>query len=194
MTIDRVATNQQTQFFLSQMNTAGSALDKTQQQIASGKVATTYAGFGDQTQVLQATICRQCAQHRLSDRHHAGHHPDRPAGHPAHQPVQPGHPVVTRRCRTRSPTMTAPSLMTQVQSIFDQATSILNSKDANGDYIYSGGKTDTPPVTVTSLSQLAALAVGVAAPSPMAMSRNRCRSPTAKPSAMASPPPISAPA
>src|SRR5689334_9113584 len=56
MSIDRVATNQQMQFFLSQLNQAGSTLDKTQQQIASGKVATTYAGFGDQTQVLQATI------------------------------------------------------------------------------------------------------------------------------------------
>ena len=31
------------------------------------------------------------------------------------------------------------TLMTQVQSIFDQAISILNSKDANGDYIYGGG-------------------------------------------------------
>ncbi len=49
------------------------------------------------------------------------------------------------------------TLMDQVSSIFDQATAILNSKDANGDYIYSGGKTDTPPVSVTSLSQLAGL-------------------------------------
>ena len=32
MSIDRVATNQQMQFFLSQLNQAGSALDKTQQQ------------------------------------------------------------------------------------------------------------------------------------------------------------------
>src|SRR5690242_11604220 len=56
MSIDRVATNQQMQFFLAQLNQAGSALDKTQEQIASGKVATTYAGFGDQTQVLQASI------------------------------------------------------------------------------------------------------------------------------------------
>ena len=40
----------------------------------------------------------------------------------------------------------------QVQSIFDQATAILNSKDANGDYIYSGGKTDIAPVTVSSLA------------------------------------------
>jgi flagellar hook-associated protein 3 FlgL len=47
--------------------------------------------------------------------------------------------------------------MTQVQSVFDQAVAILNSKDANGDYIYGGGKTSTPPVTVTSLAQLAAL-------------------------------------
>jgi flagellar hook-associated protein 3 FlgL len=47
--------------------------------------------------------------------------------------------------------------MTQVQSIFDQATAILNSKDANGDYIYGGGNANTPPVSVTSLSQLTAL-------------------------------------
>jgi len=56
MSIDRVATNQQMQFFLAQLTQAGSTLDKTQQQIASGKVSNTYAGFGDQTQVLQATI------------------------------------------------------------------------------------------------------------------------------------------
>lgn len=49
------------------------------------------------------------------------------------------------------------TLMTTVSSIFDQASSILNSKDANGDYIYSGSKTDTAPVSVTSLSQLAGL-------------------------------------
>jgi flagellar hook-associated protein 3 FlgL len=49
------------------------------------------------------------------------------------------------------------TLMGQVQSIFDQATALLNSKDANGDYFYSGGKTDTAPVNVTSLSQLSAL-------------------------------------
>jgi flagellar hook-associated protein 3 FlgL len=47
--------------------------------------------------------------------------------------------------------------MTQVSSIFDQATAILNSKDANGNYIYGGGKDDTAPVTVSSLSGLMAL-------------------------------------
>jgi len=49
------------------------------------------------------------------------------------------------------------TLMSQVSNIFDQATAILNSKDSNGDYIYSGGKTDTAPVTVSSLADLVAL-------------------------------------
>jgi flagellar hook-associated protein 3 FlgL len=47
--------------------------------------------------------------------------------------------------------------MSQVQSIFNQAVSILNSQDANGAYIYGGGNDSTPPVNVTSLSQLASL-------------------------------------
>jgi flagellar hook-associated protein 3 FlgL len=47
--------------------------------------------------------------------------------------------------------------MTQVQSIFSQAAGILNSQDANGDYIYGGGNSTTPPLSVSSLSQLMAL-------------------------------------
>src|ERR1700743_2309516 len=56
MSIDRIATSAQTAYFLSQIQNAGNALDKTQEQIASTKKATTYAGFGDQTQVLTATL------------------------------------------------------------------------------------------------------------------------------------------
>ncbi|RZI71701.1 MAG: hypothetical protein EOP38_31210, partial [Rubrivivax sp.] len=51
----------------------------------------------------------------------------------------------------------ATTLMTQARSIFEQASAILNSKDANGDYIYAGGKTDTAPVTVSTLADLQAL-------------------------------------
>jgi flagellar hook-associated protein 3 FlgL len=51
----------------------------------------------------------------------------------------------------------ASDLMTQAQSIFSQASSILNSKDANGNYIFGGGNTTTAPVSVSSLSGLAAL-------------------------------------
>ena len=56
MSIDRVSTAAQTAFFLAQIQNAGSALDKVQEQIASGKNANTYAGFGDKAQVLTATI------------------------------------------------------------------------------------------------------------------------------------------
>jgi putative Ca2+/H+ antiporter (TMEM165/GDT1 family) len=56
MTINRVSTAAQTAYMLAQIQNAGAALDKTQAQIASTKNATTYAGFGDKTQVLTATL------------------------------------------------------------------------------------------------------------------------------------------
>src|SRR5689334_15322482 len=56
MSIDRISTTAQTAYMLAQIQNAGNALDKVQEQIASGKNASTYAGFGDQAQVLTATI------------------------------------------------------------------------------------------------------------------------------------------
>src|SRR5471032_653686 len=67
MSVDRVATSAQTAFFLSQIQNAGSALDKTQEQIASGKNADTYAGFGDKTQVLTATIAANARNTTYTD-------------------------------------------------------------------------------------------------------------------------------
>jgi len=67
MSVDRVATSAQTAFFLSQLQNAGSALDKTQEQIASGKNANTYAGFGDKTQVLTATIAANKGAYHIYD-------------------------------------------------------------------------------------------------------------------------------
>ena len=156
MSIDRVATSSQTAYFLSQIQNAGHALDKTQERIASGKNASTYAGFGDQTQVLTATIsanARNAAyatatkfavtQTDLQDTQLTG--------------------LADLAARLKKAISDAVSnndgktLMAQVEAIFDQASAILNSKDANGEYIYSGGKTDTAPVTVNSLAALEAL-------------------------------------
>ena len=50
--------------------------------------------------------------------------------------------------------------MTQVQGVFDQAVQILNSTDANGNYLFGGDKTNTPPVSIGSLSQLASASSG----------------------------------
>jgi flagellar hook-associated protein 3 FlgL len=156
MSVDRIATAQQSAYFLNQINQAGAALDKTNQQIASGKVANTYAGFGGQAQVLTATISAQARNDSYAT-----------ATTLATTQADIQDTQLTSLSGLATQLQTAVStavanndpstLMSQVQNIFDQATAILNSKDANGDYIYGGGKTNTPPVTVSSLSGLAAL-------------------------------------
>jgi flagellar hook-associated protein 3 FlgL len=157
MSIDRISTTAQTALMLSQLQNAGNALDKVQEQIASGKNATTYAGFGDQAQVLTATIAANARNSAYTS---------------ATKFAVTQTDVQDTQLASLSSLATAlkkavsdavanndgTTLMTQAQSIFDQASAILNSKDANGDYIYSGGKTDVPPITVGSLSGLTPLA------------------------------------
>jgi flagellar hook-associated protein 3 FlgL len=156
MSIDRIATAQQSAYFLAQINQAGAALDKTQQQIATRVVSTTYAGFGSQAQVLQATMSANARNDAYTT-----------ATNLATTQTDMQDTQLTslsslaaelKKSISDAVANNDPStLMGQVSSIFDQAVSILNSKDANGDYIYSGGKTDTAPMSVSSLSQLASL-------------------------------------
>ena len=155
MSIDRVATSAQSSYFLNQLQNVGSALDKVQEQIASGHNANTYAGFGEKTQVLTASIAANArntaytgatkfavTQTDLQDTQLTGL-----AGLTA---------TLQKAVSDAVANNDATGLMTQAQSIFDQASAILNSKDANGDYIYSGGKTDVAPVAVGSLAALQA--------------------------------------
>jgi flagellar hook-associated protein 3 FlgL len=51
----------------------------------------------------------------------------------------------------------ASTLTTQAQSVLDQLNTILNSKDANGNYMYGGDKNTTPPLTASTLADLQAL-------------------------------------
>jgi flagellar hook-associated protein 3 FlgL len=156
MSIDRVSTASQTAYFLSQIENAGSALDNTQQQIASGKNATTYAGFGNQTQVLTATLAANARNSAYTT-----------ATNLASTQVSLQDTQLTSLSSLAQQLQTAISnavanndasdLMTQAQSIYSQASGILNSKDANGNYIFSGGNTGTAPVAPASLSDLAAL-------------------------------------
>jgi len=156
MSIDRVATASQSAFFLAQIENAGNTLNTTQQQIASGVNATTYAGFGNQAQVLTATLAANARNGAYTT-----------ATNLASTQVSIQDTQLTNLSSLAAQLQQAVSeavannnasdLMTQAQNIFEQAQNILNTKDANGDYIYSGGKTDTPPVTVNSLSALQAL-------------------------------------
>ena len=54
MTIERVATNTQSQFMLAQINQANLNLDQSQAQVASGKVSSDYSGLGDKVAMLEA--------------------------------------------------------------------------------------------------------------------------------------------
>jgi flagellar hook-associated protein 3 FlgL len=156
MAIDRISTAAQTAYFLSQIQSAGAALDKTQAQIASGDNATTYAGFGSQTQVLTATISANARNGAYTN-----------ATKFAVTQVDLQDTQLTNLSALAASLKKAvgdavanndaSNLMTQAQSIFDQASAILNSKDANGDYIYAGGRTDVAPVTANSLSALQAM-------------------------------------
>src|ERR1700748_787144 len=55
MTIDRVATNPQSQYLLSQIMQAETNLNNTQAQVTSGNVSSQYSGYGDKTALLEAT-------------------------------------------------------------------------------------------------------------------------------------------
>jgi flagellar hook-associated protein 3 FlgL len=156
MSIDRIATSQQSSFFLTQINQAGAKLDDINRQIASGVVADTYAGFGDQAQVLQASISahgRNEAYSRATTLASTQVDLQNTQITALSDLAAQLKKVVSDTVANNDPRV----LMAQVESIFSQAVTILNSKDANGDYIYSGGRTDTAPVNISTLSQLVAL-------------------------------------
>jgi len=156
MTIDRVATSTQTAQMLLQIQQASSALNKTQTQIASGANANTYAGFGNQAQVLTATISanqRNGAYQAATQLALTQSDLQNTQLSTLSDVAQKLRDAVTSAVSNNDAT----SLMPQIQSLFDQAVSVLNAKDANGDYIYGGGRTDTPPLSATSLSALTAL-------------------------------------
>lgn len=156
MSIDRVATSQQSSYYLSQIQTAGARLDQTNRQIASGVLAETYAGFGDQAQVLQATISANARNENYATATTLA------ATQADLQNTQLTalSDLAAKLKKAVSDTVAnndARTLMPQVESIFSQAVAILNGKDANGDYIYAGGRTDTAPVSAASLFDLVAV-------------------------------------
>lgn len=157
MTIDRVSTNSQSQLLLSQIQQAELALNKTQTQVTSGKVSTDYAGIGDKTAMLEAT---RSASNRVTAYQSATSLALNQANLQDSQMSSLSD--LANQLRQAITTATADNdgstLMTTAQGIFDQAVQILNSKDANGNYLYGGDKNGQPPVTATGLSDLTSMA------------------------------------
>src|ERR1700749_122066 len=156
MTVERVATNTQSQYLLSQIMQATSAVNKTQQQVASGKVSTDYAGIGGKTGALEAARASAArATAYQSNTQSALNQVDLQDN----QLTQLGNiagdlqQAITKAVGNNDAT----GLMSEVQSVFDQVSQVLNAKDANGNYLFGGDKDNVPPFNVTSLSQLASL-------------------------------------
>jgi flagellar hook-associated protein 3 FlgL len=156
MTIDRVATSTQSQYMLQQIMQSESNLDKTQQQVASGETASTYEGIGDQTAALQAA---QSGLNRTTGYQAATQTALNQVNEQDTQLSQLSDLANTLRTdvTTAAGNGNASGLMDQVSGIYSEIAGILNTQDANGNYIYGGGNNDTPPVSATDLSQLGAL-------------------------------------
>jgi len=154
--IGRVATNNQAQVLLSQLLQNESNLNKSQQQVASGKVSDTYAGMGDKASVLEAARSAAAQADAIQSSTQLA----------VNQADLQDTQVTSladladqlRQALTKAMADNDGStLMAQTQSIFDQAKQILNSKDANGNYLYGGENDTQPPVNVDSLTDLAAM-------------------------------------
>ncbi len=156
MSVDRVATNTQSQYLLSQIMQATNALNTSQQQVASGKVSTDYAGIGGKTSALEAARASAARADAYQTNTQSALNQ---VNLQDNQLTQLGNVAqqLQQALTTAVGNNDATGLTDNVQSIFDQVSQILNAKDANGNYLFGGDKDNVPPFNVTSLSQLASL-------------------------------------
>jgi flagellar hook-associated protein 3 FlgL len=156
MTIGTVSTSAQSMLLISQLNQDNTALNQTQQQVSSGLVSTTYGGYGDQTAALESA---QAAVDRTNSYQAATQLALNQTNLQDTQLSQLSSLAsqLQQDITTAVANNTGSTLMSSASSIYDQVTQILNSQDSNGNYIYGGDQNNTPPVTTTSLNDLASL-------------------------------------
>jgi flagellar hook-associated protein 3 FlgL len=155
MAIDRIGTFTSTQLLLSHIQKAEAALDNSNRQVASGKVSDTYAGYGDKTAMMEGA--RSASAHVDADyaaAQQASSRLDLQDSQLSQLSDLAGR--VRQTLTNAAANQDATALMDQMNGLFDQAVEILNSSDGSG-YIYGGDNNQTPPVTVSTLSDLAAL-------------------------------------
>ena len=154
MTIDRVATNSQSQYLLSQIMAAENKMNTTQAQVTSGDVSSQYSGYGDKTAVMEAT---RSAANRTTAYQTATTNALTQVNEQDSQLSSLSD--LANSLRTAITTALAnndgSTLMTTAQGIFDQASQILNTKDANGNYLYGGDNNTVAPVAISDMSDLA---------------------------------------
>jgi len=155
MSIDRIGSFANTQLMLAQVQKAENALDNSNRQVATGKLSDNYAGYGDKTAVMEAARSASArADANAATAQQALMRLDVQDTQLTQLSDLTGQirQALTKAAADQDGT----SLMYQLEGYFNQVVDLLNSKDANG-YVYAGDNSQTPPVTVTSLSDLAAL-------------------------------------
>jgi flagellar hook-associated protein 3 FlgL len=155
MAIERLGTAVNTQILMTQMQRAEATLNRTNLQIATGQVADNYPGYGDKTAALEAA--RSAAARAEANKSVAQQVASRLDLQDT-QLTQLGTLVdEVRQSLTKTMANNDGSvLMGQLEDLFEQAVTILNSKDGSG-YIYGGDNDQSPPVVVKTLADLAAL-------------------------------------
>ncbi len=155
MSIDRIGSFANTQLMLAQVQKAENALDNSNRQVATGKLSDNYAGYGDKTAVMEAA--RSASARADANAATAQQALMRLDVQDAQLTQLSDLTGQIRQALTKAAAdQDGTSLMYQLEGYFNQVVDLLNSKDANG-YVYAGDNSQTPPVTVTSLSDLAAL-------------------------------------
>jgi flagellar hook-associated protein 3 FlgL len=161
MSIDRVATNNQTSYMLTQIAKANIKLQESQNQVSTGKVSSDYAGIGNKTAALEgaraaadrATAYQANTQLAITQTDLQDTQLSTLSGLASQ---------LQKAIQTAVADSDGTGLMSTAQSIFEQASAILNSTDSNGAYIYGGEKSDQKAFTADSLSDLASGSVASA--------------------------------
>ena len=155
MTIDRLGSYANTQFFLARLMKAEAALELSNRQVATGKVADNYAGYGDKTAVMEAARSASArADANAATAIQAAARLDVQDTQLSQLSEIANEIRLTLTKAAADGDATA--LMSQLETYLDQVVGLMNAKDANG-YIYGGDNNQTAPVVVSSLAELAAL-------------------------------------
>ena len=155
MSLERIGNATSAQFMLAQIQKTEAALDASNRQVVTGKLADTYTGYGDKTAAMEsARAAGARADANISAAQQASARLDLQDAQLGQLSTLVGQ--VRQTLTKAAADQDATSLMTQMEGYFNQAVEILNAKDANG-YIYAGDRNQTAPVTVSKLSDLVTL-------------------------------------
>jgi flagellar hook-associated protein 3 FlgL len=153
MSVDRVATSNQTTYMTSQMLKSEAKVAQYSSQVASGQVSTTYSGYGSQVQALesaravvnrtaayQAATTLAISQVGLQDTYLSQ--------------IDTAVSDLKSSIGDAISSGDATSLTDAVQSALTQIASLLNSQDSSGNYVFGGGNNSSAPVAASTLDDV----------------------------------------